>query len=261
MTELRTLQRRFQDYLISDSDDIENDIVSTENALAEHRLGAYFNAYRIRLIDTLAIDYSAIEKHLGRETFENLALDYLKKYPSTNRSVRWFGQNLPEYLSKLCEREDHEFLAELASFEWTQGLVFDAHDETELFQVADMIQVPPEAWARLTIQFKPAMQWLDLYWNVCPYSVAIDSGEALPEPCCEEIPLRWLLWRKNRNPNWRSLEVHEAWAIEVAQQGANFAELCEGLCEWISEDQVAITAAGLLKQWVSDELVVNVAYL
>jgi len=260
MTKLRALQQRFQDYLINDSDDIENDIVSTEDALAEHRLGAYFNAYRIRLIDTLAIDYSAIEKHLGRETFENLALDYLRKYPSSNRSIRWFGQHLPEYLHKHCEREDRDFLAELASFEWAQGLVFDADDETELFQLENMAQVPPEAWASLTIQFKPAMQWLDLYWNVCPYSVAIDSGEPLPEPCREEFPLRWLIWRKNRNPNWRSLDVHEAWAIEVAQQGANFAELCEGLCEWISEDQLAITAAGLLKQWVSDELVVNVLY-
>jgi len=260
MTKLRTLQQRFQDYLISDADDIEKDIISTEDALAEHRLGAYFNAYRIRLIDSLAVDYSAIEKHLGREAFENLALDYLKKYPSTNRSIRWFGQNLCEYMSKHSRREDHQFLAELASFEWAQGLVFDADDEIELFQMEDMAQVPPEAWASLTIRFKPAMQWLDLYWNVCSYSVAIDSGETLPEPHRDEFPLRWLLWRKNRNPNWRSLDVHEAWAIEVTQQGANFAELCEGLCEWISEDQVAITAAGLLKQWVNDELVIDVSY-
>lgn len=260
MNKLRELQQRFQDYLISDANGIENDIVSTEDALAEHRLGAYYNAYRIRLIDTLAVDYAAIEKHLGRQTFESLALDYLEIFPSTHRSVRWFGKNLPEYLDKLCDREDHEFLAELARFEWAQGLVFDANDETMLFQLEDMAQVPPEAWASLSIQFKPAMQWLDLYWNVCPYSVAIDSGEPLPEPQRENIPVRWLLWRKNQNPHWRSLEVHEAWAIQVAQQGASFAELCEGLCEWISEDQVAITAAGFLKQWIDDELVVGISY-
>ena len=70
MKHLRELQLRFQDYLISGSEDIEQDIISTENALAEHRLGTYYNAYRIRLIDCLAVDYSALLKYLGRECFD-----------------------------------------------------------------------------------------------------------------------------------------------------------------------------------------------
>jgi len=49
MSHLRDLQLRFQDYLIDGSEAIEKDIVSTENALAEHRLGTYYNTYRIRL--------------------------------------------------------------------------------------------------------------------------------------------------------------------------------------------------------------------
>ncbi len=260
MSRLRELQLRFQDYLIGINEDITRDIVSTPEALAEHRLGAYYNAYRIRLIDILAVDYSAVEKHLGRQIFENLTLDYLEECPSTEPSVRWLGQNYAEYLVKHCDRDDHEFLAELAGFEWAQGRIFDAEDEKDLLLIDNMAQLPAEAWPTLKIQFKPALQWLDLYWNVCPYSVALDSGEPTPEPHRDEFPVRWLLWRKNRNPNWRSLEVHEAWAIEVAQQGGNFAEICAGLCEWISEDQVAITAAGFLKQWVSDELVVGVDY-
>ena len=56
-SELHALQTRFQDYLTGKSEDFEKDIISTENALAEHRLGAYYNAYRIRLIDCLAVDF------------------------------------------------------------------------------------------------------------------------------------------------------------------------------------------------------------
>lgn len=255
MKRLRELQLRFQDYLIGINEEVEKDIVSTSDALAEHRLGAYYNAYRIRLIDILALDYSAIETYLGREAFENLALDYLKVYPSKHPSVRWFGQHLSDYLYKHCDRDDHEFLAELAEFEWAQGLVFDAEDEKSVFRLDQMAQIPADAWAALKIQLKPAIHWLDLYWNVCSYSVAIDSGEQATEPHRDQIPVRWLVWRKNRNPNWRSLEVHEAWAIETAHQGSNFAKICEGLCEWVAEDQVSITAAGFLKQWISDELV------
>jgi len=260
MTELQSLQRRFQDYLRGSSDEIEKDIVSSSDALAEHRLGIYFNAYRIRLIDCLATEYSGLQKHLGQQNFESLALDYLKTYPSSHPSVRWFGKHLVEYLRTISAHEEREFLGELAGFEWAKGLVFDGHDAASLYTIEEMADVPQRAWPCIQVRFVTAMRWLDCYWNVCPYWSAIDQGEKLPELDRKDYPLRWLIWRKDRDPYWRSLEVHEAWAIEAAQNGASFAELCEGLCEWISEDAVAITAAGLLKQWISDDLVVRIDY-
>ena len=120
MNNLGNLQNRFQSYLLGESNDIESDIISTEDALAEHRLGTYYNAYRIRLIDALAIDYSALQKHLGSEIFENIALDYVKLHPSNHPSARWFGKHLAEYMRRHYTGEDREFLNELASFEWTK---------------------------------------------------------------------------------------------------------------------------------------------
>ena len=260
MSNLRRLQSRFQDYLLGLSNDIEADIVSTDDALAEHRLGAYYNAYRIRLIDALAVDYSVLQKYLGGEAFEFLVLDYLKLHPSTHPSVRWVGKDLAEYIRRQYDHEEREFLSELASFEWTKGLVFDDSDEVDLFRVEDMAQVSAQAWQGIRIEFKPAIRWLDLYWNVGACYDAIKNGQDSPEKQHDEHPRRWLIWRKNRNPYWRSLDVHEAWAFESAQQGANFAKICEGLLEWISEDHVAITAAGFLKQWISDELVTGIEY-
>ena len=72
-----------------------------------------------------------------------------------------------------------------------------------------------------------------------------------------KFPQRWLLWRREFKTHWRSLDVHEAWALEQAFNGANFAEICEGLLEWIDAEQVALTAAGLLKQWISDQLLIR----
>lgn len=260
MTHLRDLQLRFQDYLTGVSEDIEQDIVSTDDALAQHRLGTYYNAYRIRLIDCLAVDYSALENYLGRPAFENLTLDYLKLYPSTHPSVRWFGAKLPEYIEQYYQGEDAEFLQELASYEWAQTLVFDAADSPVLFQLEDMAQVPAAAWAGIRFEFIPALRWLDLLWNVAVIENAVDKGDIMPEKQRAEHPLRWLMWRYQMKTHWRSLEVHEAWALESAVKGANFADICEGLLEWIDEQQVAITAAGFLKQWVSDQLVVSLDY-
>ena len=260
MSDLRSLQRRFQAYLTGSSEAIEKDIVSTSDALAEHRLGTYFNAYRIRLIDCLAIEFSGLHKHLGQQAFENMALDYLKNHPSSHPSVRWFGQDLAEHLGSVSNLEDSDFLSELASFEWTKGLVFDDYDSTTPYSIADMAQVPQLAWPTIQVKFIVAMRWLDFYSNACPYWVALDKHETLPLIEYGDYPVRWLVWRKDRNPYWRSLEAHEAWAIEVAAQGADFSAICEGLCEWISEDQVALIAAGFLKQWISDEMIVSIDF-
>ena len=258
MPHLRELQLRFQDYLVGGSEAIEADIVSTENALAEHRLGAYYNAYRIRLIDALAVDYPALEKTLGREAFEYLALDYLQRYPSRQPSVRWFGQHLPAYLGEYYRGEDAEFMCELANYEWAQATVFDASDSVELFQLEDMAQVAAEAWPQLTFEFKAALLWLDLHWNVPQIETALDNGQELPQRQRREIAQRWLLWRRDYKTHWRSLDVHEAWALEQAVNGTNFAEICEGLLEWVDAQQVALVAAGFLKQWIGDQLLSRV---
>ena len=257
MSHLRDLQLRFQDYLVDGSEDIEQDIISTEHAIAEHRLGTYYNAYRIRLIDCLAVDYSALEKYLKREAFENMALDYLKHFPSSHPSVRWFGENLPTYLRDIYNGKEAEFLEEMARYEWAQTTVFDAADSPQLLQLEDMAAVPVDAWPGLRLNFKPALTWLDLYWNVPLIEDALDSGAAVPQKQRDDFPRRWMLWRHDMKIQWRSLEVHEAWAIEQAAGGANFAAICEGLLEWIDEQQVALTAAGFLKQWVGDQLVSN----
>jgi hypothetical protein len=257
MTHLRKLQLRFQDYLIGGAEDIEQDIVSTADALAEHRLGTYYNAYRIRLIDCLAVDYSALEKFLGREAFENMTLDYLRLYPSNHPSVRWFGKNLPAYLQQYYNGDSAEFVQEMASYEWAHTIVFDAADSEQLFQLEDMAQVPAEAWPELRFEFQPAMVWLDLHWNVPLLKSALDAATELPPQQRTDYPQRWLLWRQDMKTHWRSLEVHEAWAIEQAVNGVNFAQICEGLLEWIDESQVALVGAGFLKQWVSDKLVAS----
>ncbi len=257
VSELRALQLRFQDYIEGRSQDFSRDIVSSADAQADHRLAAYYNAYRLRLIDCLATDYAVVRKTIGEEPFEYLVLDYLMQYPSRHPSVRWIGQHLASYVRE-SDPANREFLAELAEFEWAQGLCFDAAENQRHFSVEDMARVEPAAWPGITIGFQPHVRWLDLHCNVATYWAAVDQDETAPDFACAPVPTRWLMWRRDLQPNWRSLDVAEAWAIEAARQGTNFAELCSGLLEWVGEDTVALTAAGFLKQWIHDDMVSSV---
>ena len=255
--ELRALQLRFQAYIEGTSEDFIDDIISTAEARAEHRLAAYYNAYRLRLINCLANDYAVLRQTLGEETFEYLVLDYLRQYPSSHPSVRWVGQYLARFI-RTSAQANREFLAELAEFEWAQGLSFDAAEHEPSVTLADMAKIEPTAWPGIRINFQPHVRWLDLHCNAPPYWTAIDNDETAPQPECFDVPTRWLMWRRDLQPNWRSLEAAEAWAVEAVMQGVSFAELCGGLLEWIGEDDVAMTAAGYLKQWIHDDMVSTV---
>ncbi len=254
MRQLHELQARFQAYLETGDDAIEEDILGSADAHAEHRLAVYYNAYRIRLIDCLAVDYPALCKLVGRDAFEDLALAYLLRYPSTQPSVRWFGRHLSAYLRDEYRGEDRELLAEMAAWEWAQAMVFDAADSATTVGVDDLAAVAPVRWPALRFEFNPALRWVDLHWNVPPIEQALALDDAAPERERQAFARRWLLWRQNLKTHWRSLDVHEAWAIEQARAGLNFGELCEGILEWVDASQAPLAGAGLLRQWVSDGL-------
>lgn len=254
MNNLYQTQLLFQQYLEGENNDIEQQIDATEDALAEHRLAAYYNAYRARLIEALAIDFPAIHAYLGEDDFNWLVIHYIKKHPSTYRSVRWVGKDFASFIRQY-EHQECEFLYELALFEWTKTLTFDSQDTDTLFQIEDMSNISPEQWPELTFKFISSLYSLDLHYNVSAYWLAVNEQKQQSEIECQEIPARWIIWRKDLDSHWRSLEVHEAWALAQAQQGLSFGEICEGLTEWIDAQHVAIQAASFLKQWISEGLI------
>jgi hypothetical protein len=69
-----------------------------------------------------------------------------------------------------------------------------------------------------------------------------------------ERPVDWLVWRKEIDPQFRSMELDEAWAFDAAAAGTGFAALCEGIARFMPADQAAARAAGLLRVWIDARL-------
>lgn len=53
------------------------------------------------------------------------------------------------------------------------------------------------------------------------------------------------------------MSVEESFSLDSFMQGQCFSEICEGLCEWLDDEQVAVNAAGFLQAWVSDGWITN----
>ncbi|WP_456446666.1 HvfC/BufC N-terminal domain-containing protein [Thiolapillus sp.] len=255
MNDLEDLQHAFGNYLTGADTTVPATVAGDDKADAKERMDLYAGAYRARLVESLGVDFPGLWAMIGDDQFYQLCLDYIRQHPSTFPSIRWFGSHMVDFLREQEPYAGYSQVAEMAAFEWAQGLVFDAEDAQPL-SVDDLAAMAPEQWPDMRFSFTPALQRLDLEWNIPLLWAALDrEDDALPELEQQPYPVGWLLWRQNLNPGWRRLDVDEAWALDRAREGACFADICEGLLEWVDEDHAPMRAAGFLKTWVGHGLI------
>lgn len=262
MKDLRQLQKDFADYLKGNREStIQADIASDEKADAAERMGFYHDAYRLRLIDVLSMDYPVVAKLLGEEDFAKMALAYLRNYPSKYKSVRWFGLHLPEFLqANDSSEENSEQLLEIAQFEKAQNDVFDAK-LSDVAVVDQLAAIDPSDWADIRVELIPASQMLSLHNNIASVWLELfkrDDDSIEPATAAwvrQEYPVSWIVWRGGLDPKWRMLEVDEAWAVQAFQEGQTFGDVCAGLTEWLDEEHVPMRAVSILKTLIIDEVV------
>lgn len=262
MTQLRQLQDRFQQAIFTGaSGHVATDITDSERAPAGVRLGIYFDAYRIRLVEALVDTYTGTQRLAGASLFNDIAHAYIDAYPSTRPSIRWYGDRLGEFIAQSITYSDRADLAEFATFEWLLLRAFDAPDITPLNEQA-MAAVPPDKWGETSFRFHPSLGRVDLKWSVPAYRVAVVSEASDdPEPLEEnEYPVPWVIWRPDLEQYFRSMETDEAYLLDAAISGADFAHLCEALCEWIDPEHAPARAVSILKRWLVDGLIIELIH-
>ena len=256
-TPLPELQEAFARYLGTRQGEAPRLIVGDEKAGAEERMDLYAGAYVTRLMEVLEEHFPGLWGLMGDEQFWRLCREYVGSKPSGFFSIRHFGHEMADFLGSTQPYSSYPQLAEMAAFEWAQGAVFDAAD-SEAVAESSLQEVSPQRWGAMRFRFTEAMQLLDLSWNVPSIWQALGRGETPPEPVCEEVPVVWLVWRQELDPCWRPLDVDEAWALQQALAGHEFATLCEGLLEWVEVQHAPLRAAGFLKSWLSHGLITGI---
>jgi hypothetical protein len=251
---LHALQADLQLYILHGQGPVVARIGDGAQAGATECLGIYAEAYRLRLVDALRNDYPALGALLGDAELEAVALGYIDRHPPRHFSLRHFGARMASYLASDPELGSHPHLSELAALEWALIEAFDAPDLTPLSQ-AEIASVPPDDWAGMRLELHPSLQRLDLRSNAPALRSTFNEGRAMPAPTLAATRTPWLVWRKDLETYFRPLASDEAWALDAAGRGSPFAAICEGLCEWVPEEEAPRRAAGLLSRWVTDGLV------
>ena len=254
---LRELQRDMQRHLLGEESEVTAAIVDAPPLPAADRLAIYRNAYQVRLIDALHETYPVLHGLLGDEAWVEMGQAYVAAHPSVFRSIRWYGRELADHLALSTPYSEAPILSEVALLEWTLTEVFDAADAEPVERTA-LSAFDPSAWSELQFEFHPSLRRLFLQWNTAAVWQAMSRDEAPPEPCCAELPMPWLLWRQDLQNYFRSMTADEAAALDAALRGADFAQICEALAEWLPEEEIPLRAASLLALWADSGIIVAV---
>lgn len=245
--DLAFIQTLFQDRLLSDTPDILDHLTDGGPFME-----VYNQAYIIRLVDVMGEDFPGVHTLLGDDRFVTAARDYIRARPSTKRSIRWLGSDFTRWLRKTSPWRAMPVVADMAAFEWALGLAFDAPDSAPI-GVDALATVPPEAWEELRFDFHPALNTLDLAFDVAPFQQAV-AKEIEPEaaPAELDVPGLWAVWRDAEAlmVRYRALPTDEAAGLSALRRGGRFATLCESVAASGEAETAAIRAAGFLRHWI-----------
>jgi hypothetical protein len=254
MTGLRELEASFLAYLLQGDTRIASEIVDQAPVGRDTRLAIYANAYRVRLNETLETDHELLGLYLGDELWERMVAGYIDDHPSQYRSLRQFGDALPDWLCDHPPFSEYPWISELALFERRLLVSFDAADAPRA--TADELAVlPADRWPGLRLRFHPGVQPLRVDTNCVEIWQALKNGATPPEAALQPGSW-WLLWRgEDRLTQFRALPAEEAALLHHFLAGGDFAGACELLLASHAGDEVAQAGLDLLMNWLGAGLV------
>ena len=259
MNALAPLQDDFQRRVLDVGIDaaILDAVVGNAIADADERVGIYVHAYSSRLVEALENEFLTLRFAAGDEAAAQMFSDYVAATPSTHRNVRWYGKGLAEFLRSASPWSKTPAFAELAALDWMIGLSFDAADESSIAE-ADIAAIPFERWGEMILRLPQHVQRRTFVWNVGEVRQARDRAQPCQKLQRLQFPQTWIVSRRNLEVHYRALEPDEAAALDAVAAGAPFEAMCEALCDWHAQEEVALRAAGLLKAWIGNGWIAGV---
>lgn len=253
---LKATLHAIQHALLDASADIESLVCGDERLSARQRMAIYGSACQARFMEALAADFPALQTYIGDEAFAQLVKTYSEVYPSRSFSLRWLGRHLCEFLTERTPYRDHADLRELAKFEWTLCHAFDAAD-AEIVDASALALLAPAEWPELTLEFHASAKVIALHGNTVELWRELKAQKTPPAFQLDTRFTSWLIWRQDLKVLYRPLESIESLALDLFRRGKPFAAVCESLALLMDEEQVPMFAAGCLRQWSDDGLIIR----
>ncbi len=253
---LQNMQRDFLSSLLK-KDSLKIETALMEKPVSKPGLHAYIHAYSSRLTEALENDHPCLGAYLGDSLWPEMCTGYIVQYPSQYRSLRNFGDLLPEYLLHAEAFKRNPEIAELAKLERQFLNCFDAPD-AESMEFSELLTISEQDWPLLQLRFHPSLCLLTNQYNTVAVWHAMKDQQA--PPTLATIDNYWIIWRDlDRVTNFRSINFEEYLALLYFLRGDNFSQLCQSLLEAHGIEEVPALALGYIKSWFEGGWVIGIA--
>jgi hypothetical protein len=250
---LLELQQRVLQAVLADESTSPAELFSGGTVDAADRLAVYRQGYRVRLRDSLAVEFPGLSRMMGGR-FQSMLESYIDAHPSTHYNIRWHGAGLAAFLAYGLPWRSSPELADMANLDWAISTAFDAADESAMI-AAELAELPSVAWANLRLCAKENLQILSVHHNVDAFRRAADQHDKRPRLRRHKRVRHFLVWRQMFNVRYRHLRADELSALSGSMQGESFAELCERQCAFHQPIAALPRMLGQLQQWLAEGLI------
>jgi len=231
---LAQTQQTLRDYILAPGDGDARDAAAAlvrvrdgaDGADSSRRLGIYHHAYRARLVDVLADTFAKTCLFMGSDTFDDDAREYAVTHPPMVRSLNRYGADFPDYLARRYPGNPE--LLELARLDWDLRTCFDGPDAPAL-DAQRAASDPQRGWLDRSEPLHGSLRLRQVHTNVVSLWQAIDSDAEVPEPVRRDSATSLLVWRKQLQPHFQTLDPDQARFVQHLQAGASINTACAEL--------------------------------
>ncbi len=216
-----------------------------EGVDAADRLRTYHHAYRARLTEVLADTFAKTRLFMGSDLFDEEAAAYAVAHPPTARSLNRYGQGFPAFLSSRYPHNPE--LAELAYLDGDLRFCFDEADAPALGAEAAQADAAG-LWLSRAAPLHASLRIRPIRTSVVAIWRAIDADAEVPAVQALEAPAALVVWRKDWQPHFQTVDAPQASFLRRLAQGASIYAACEPLPE--EEGGAAPPQAQQLAQWL-----------
>lgn len=271
--------------------DFEQVVTRSRNLSAMERLEIYNRAYFARLLDCLREEYSVLAAALGSDLFDEFAVDYLQRSPSTSYTLAELGAKFPAYLvatrparlppspfgrgaggegqpaTDLLSVDQSspdwaDFIIDLARLERAVNEIFDGPgvEDSPLLSAEELAAIPSDRRPQVRFVPAPCLRLLSFTHPVNDCFTAFRRGEQpdVPVPTASYLAVTRRNYRVVRWP--LSAEQYALLAALVAGESLERAIERAAAVTSLSDDALAIALSEWLTTWTAAGFFVGIDY-
>lgn len=213
-------------------------------------LEVYRHAYRARLRDCLADDFSAVQQVVGEAAFAGMANAYIDEVPPGASTLNRYGAAFPTWLQGAAKRlavPRRVYVGQLAHLEWALVDAIHAPLSAPVTR-RSLAKLAPDGWVSARLTPMPSLRLVRCTWSINATYAAYLSGRlsGLTQLVPQRHPGAVVVVRRAAG-----LRRHELGAVEARLLGA----LCAGVplgraLAGIAPEQAPIVQAAFA-QWLA----------